>query len=128
MNNIFQFSRFFYLFRKTVLERPVQIFGIVILNLIVVLLMYAFLRNILGWAPTQNLTFIWGFVFGGCYLSASVFSYFTTNATGSSYLTLPASHLEKWLCGILITWVLYVIVFLLYYKAVDYAFVSYYHK
>lgn len=127
MNDIFSSRRFFYLFKKTVLERPVQIFGIVALNFIVVLLMYAFLRNIIGWEETQNLTFIWGLVFGGCYLSAAVFSYFSSNASGSSYLTLPASHLEKWLCGILITWVLYVIVFLLYFRAVDSIFVSYYH-
>jgi hypothetical protein len=128
MNNLFQFTRFMYLFRKTVLEKPVQIFGIVILNLVVVLLMYAFLRNIIGWPGTQNLTFIWGFVFGGCYLSAAVFSNFNSNASGSSFLTLPASHLEKWLCGILITWVLYVVVFLLYYKGIDAIFVNYYHR
>jgi hypothetical protein len=128
MNNIFQPVRFVYLFRKTLLEKPVQIFGIVILNLVVVLLMYAFLRDIIGWQGTQNLTFVWGFVFGGCYLSAAVFSNFNTNAGGSSFLTLPASHLEKWLCGILITWVLYVIVFLLYFKGVDAMFVGYYHR
>ena len=92
MNNFFQPTRFFYLFRKTVLERPVQIFGIVVLNLVVVLMMYAFLRNILGWTATQNLTFLWGLVFGGCYLSAAVFNYFSTNASGSSFLTLPASQ------------------------------------
>jgi hypothetical protein len=128
MNNTFEPVRFIHLFRKTVLEKPVQIFGIVILNLVVVLLMYAFLRNIIGWSGTQNLTFIWGFVFGGCYLSAAVFSNFNTNASGSSFLTLPASHFEKWLCGILITWVLYVVVFLLYYKGVDAIFVDYYHR
>jgi hypothetical protein len=128
MNNTFHPMRFFYFFRKTILERPVQIFGIVLLNLVVVLLMYAFLRDIIGWHSTQNLTFLWGFVFGGCYLSAAVFSYFSSNASGSSFLTLPASHFEKWLCGILITWVFYVAVFLLYYKAVDSTFVSYYHR
>lgn len=128
MKNIFQPVRFLYLFRKTVLERPVQIFGIVVLNLVVVLMLYAFLRNIIGWSATQNITFLWGLVFGGCYLSAAVFSYFSSNASGSSYLTLPASHFEKWLCGILITWVLYVAVFLLYYKAIDSAFVGYYHQ
>src|SRR5207237_4369479 len=42
-------------------------------------------------------------------------------------LTLPASNFEKWLCGILITWVLYVIVFLLFFRGIDTIFVSYYH-
>lgn len=128
MNNTFHLTRFFFLFRKTVYERPVQVFGIVILNLIVVLLMYAFLRDIIGWPGTQNLTFIWGFVFGGCYLSAAIFSNFSTNARGSSFLTLPASNLEKWLCGVLLTWVFYVFIFLLYYKGLDASFVGYYHS
>lgn len=127
MNNTFNFKRFLFLFRKTIYERPAQVFGIVGLNLIVVLLMYAFLRDIIGWPGTQNLTFIWGLVFGGCYLSAAIFSNFSSNARGSSYLTLPASNLEKWLCGVLLTWVIYVLIFLFYYKGMDAAFVSYYH-
>ncbi len=128
MNNIFSLTRFLLLFRKTVLERPTQIFGIVVLNLVVVLMMYGFLRSIIGWSGTQNLTFIWGFVFGGCYLSAAVFGYFSSNASGSSYLTLPCSHLEKWLCGVLITWVLYVALFLVYYRFMDMVFVDFYHR
>src|SRR6187551_3616271 len=89
MNNTFNFKRFSWIFRKTILERPVQILGIIILNFILVLLLYSFMREIIGWDATQNLTFLWGFVFGGCYLSAAVFNYFSTNANGSSYLTLP---------------------------------------
>ena len=128
MNNTFNLKRFTWIFRKTLLERPVQIFGIIILNFILVLLLYSFMREIIGWDGTQNLTFLWGFVFGGCYLSAAVFNYFSTNANGSSYLTLPCSALEKWLCAILITGVLYTISFLLFFKAMDAAFVSYYHQ
>ena len=127
MNNTFNLLRFYHFFRKTVLERPWQIIGIVLLNFIVILILYAFLRDIIGWNPTQNLTFNAGFVFGGCYLSATLFNYFSSNANGFSFLTLPVSLLEKWLCAMLITWVLYVIAFFVFYVSIDHLFVSYYH-
>lgn len=128
MNNIFSFRRFTWIFRKTLLERPVQLFGIVALDFILILLLYSFLRTILGWGPTQNLTFFWGLSFGGCYLSAALFNYFSSNANGSSYLTLPCSALEKWLTAIIIVGVLYTTAFLLFYKGMDALFVSYYHQ
>lgn len=128
MDNTFSLLRFFRFFRKTLLERPVQIFGIAGLNFIAVLLMYVFLRDILGWNAAQNLTFVWGMVFGGCYLSAVVFGHFSSNASGASFLTLPGSAFEKWLTGLIITWILYVVVFMMLYKLMDAAFVSYYHS
>jgi hypothetical protein len=60
MNNTFNLKRFTWIFRKTILERPVQILGIIILNFILVLLLYSFMREIIGWDATQNLTFLWG--------------------------------------------------------------------
>jgi hypothetical protein len=128
MNNTFYFPRFILLLRKTLMERPAQTFGVVLLNFIVIVLLYAFLRDIIGWDGTQNLTFFWGFIFGGCYLSAAMFNHFSSNANGSAFLTLPCSTLEKWLCAFLISCVLYVIVYLLFFKAVDFAFVQYYHS
>ncbi|MGI8636650.1 MAG: hypothetical protein ACR2KZ_14735, partial [Segetibacter sp.] len=56
-----------------------------------------------------------------------VFNYFTSNAGGSSYLTLPASHFEKWLCAVLITGVLFTTVFLAFYRIIDLTFVTMYH-
>jgi hypothetical protein len=128
MNNVFNFKRFTWIFRKTLMERPVQLFGIFALDFILVLMLYAFMRDILGWGPTQNLTFFWGLSFGGCYLSAALFNYFSSNANGSSYLTLPCSALEKWLCAIIIVGVIYTTAFVLFYKGIDTAFVSYYHQ
>ena len=128
MNNLFNFKRFTWIFRKTLLERPVQLLGIFILDFIIVLLLYTFLRVILGWGPTQNMTFFLGLSFGGCYLSAALFNYFSSNANGSSYLTLPCSALEKWLTAIIIVIVLYTAAFILFYKGMDAAFVSYYHQ
>lgn len=128
MNNTFHLPRFLLLLRKTLLERPLQTSGIVLLNFIVIALLYAFLRDIIGWDGTQNLTFLWGFIFGGCYLSAAMFNYFSTNANGSAFLTLPCSTLEKWLCAFLISGVLYVIVYVAFFKTLDFAFVQYYHS
>jgi hypothetical protein len=128
MNNVFDLRRFSRLLKKTIVEWPVKVFGIVALTFIVMLLLYAFLRDIIGWVPTQNMTFLFGFLFAGCYLSTSVFHYFSSSPSGSSFLTLPASHLEKWLCGVVITWLLYVPLFLAYYKGIDTVFVSYYHQ
>jgi hypothetical protein len=128
MSNLFNFKRFTWIFRKTILERPVQVLGIFALDFILVLLLYIFLREVLGWGPTQNMTFFWGLSFGGCYLSAALFNYFASNANGSSYLTLPCSALEKWLTAIVIVVVLYTAAFILFYKGMDAAFVSYYHQ
>ena len=128
MNNIFNFKRFTWIFRKTIMERPVQLLGIFVLDFILVLLLYGFLRNIMGWGPTQNMTFFLGLSFGGCYLSAALFNYFSSNANGLSYLTLPCSAFEKWLCTIIITGVIYTAAFILFYKSMDTFFVNYYHQ
>jgi hypothetical protein len=128
MNNVFNFKRFTWIFRKTIMERPVQLLGIFALVFLVVLILYTILRTVLGWGPTQNLAFFWGLSFGGCYLAAALFNYFTSNANGSSYLTLPCSALEKWLTAIIIVGVLYTGSFILFFKGVDAAFVNYYHQ
>ena len=47
---------------------------------------------------------------------------------GSSFLTLPASHLEKWLCGVLLAGVFYLGIFLLFFRVMDQFFVDNYHN
>ena len=128
MNNLFSLKRFSFLFKKTLFERPMQMFGFTGLILAVVFIIYAICKSQIGFTAAQNLSFIWGLAGGGCFLSSFVFGYFSSNASGSSYLTLPASHFEKWLCGILITGVLYVGIFLLFYRLMDAGFVAMYHK
>ena len=61
-------------------------------------------------------------------LASLVFGYFSDTATGSSYMTLPVSVFEKWLCGILIVSVLYVGCFLLFFRGLDTLFVHLYHN
>lgn len=128
MNNTFEFKRFGLLFKKTILERPAQLMGLTALILAVTFILYGGALYTMGWNPAQNIAFTWGFVGGGCFMSSVVFGYFGTNASGSAYLTLPASAFEKWLCGILITGVLFTCIFLVFYRLMDTCFVTAYHN
>lgn len=128
MNNTFSLKRFGFLFKKVILERPMQIIGVMVLLLILSLILYAVAKRLAGFNAAQNLTFIWGLSGGGFLLASFVFGYFSTNASGASYLTLPASYFEKWLCGILIVGVIYPFIFLLFYHLVDISFVASYHN
>lgn len=129
MNDTFNMKRFTWFFKKTILERPMQLFGLIGLILLIDLLCYAIGINIkMVWDAVQELTFCYGFIGGGCFLASFVFNYFSSNARGASYLTLPASSFEKWLCGVLITVVLYTIIFLVFYRIMDTTFVGLYHK
>jgi len=128
MNDTFEFKRFALLLKKTIFERPMQLIGLTGLILAAALILYSIVVYTVGWQAAQSISFIWGFVGGGCFLSAAVFGYFNTNASGSAYLTLPASTFEKWLSGIIIAGVLFTGVFLLFYRLVDTTFVSAYHN
>ena len=128
MNNTFNIHRFGLLFKKTLLERPMQLFGLTALSLSIVFITYVLGKMLAGFEDGQNISFMLGLVGGGCFLASFVFSYFTSNAIGSSYITLPASAFEKWLCGVLITGVFYLVLFLLFYRFIDILFVGIYHR
>jgi len=129
MNDIFNIKRFGWLLRKTTFERPVQLAGLIGLILLIDLLFYAIGTNIkMVWDAVQELSFTFGFVGGGSFLAAFVFNYFSSNASGSSYLTLPASSFEKWLCGVLISGVMFTLIFIVFYRIMDITFVGIYHK
>jgi hypothetical protein len=127
MNNTFSFRRFGWLFRKTILERPMQILGMVLLSLVNVFFIYVISKFLSGFDVAQNAAFMIGLIGGGCFLAAQIYNYFNSNAMGSSFLTLPASHLEKWLCGVLIAGVLYLLIFLGFFRVMDQFFVDNYH-
>jgi len=128
MNDLFNARRFLLLLKKTFIERPVQTFGIMGLLLVLSVILYAVVKKIAGFSPAQNITLIWGLAGGGFFLTSFVFGYFGTNANGCSYLTLPVSFLEKWLCAIVIAGILYPVVFLSCYHLIDVIFVAAYHR
>ena len=127
MNNTFHAKRFGLFFKKTLLESPVQMFGFTGLLLALVLILYVVAKTLSGFTAAQNLTFIWGLAGGSFFLASFVFGYFSSNACGSSFLTLPASQFEKWLTGVLIAGVLYPLIFLILYRVIDSSFVAIYH-
>jgi hypothetical protein len=127
MSNTFSAKRFGFLFKKTLFERPMQMFGFTGLILAIIFIMYFTIKSLWGFEGAQVISFVWGLAGGGCFLASVVFGYFYSNASGSSYLTLPASHFEKWLCGILISGILYPFIFLLFFRLMDAGFVAIYH-
>jgi hypothetical protein len=128
MNNTFNARRFWLFLKKTLLERPVQLFGFTGLILAIVLIIYVVCKSQISFPAAQNISFIWGLAGGGCFLASFIFSYFSTNANGSSFLTLPASSFEKWLCGVLIAGIFYPFIFLVFYRLMDAGFVAMFHN
>ncbi len=127
MNNFFSIPRFLLLFRKTVMERPMQLLGSIGLMLAGSLIIYTVFAEFIFIGAAQNLAFMWGLFGGGSFISSLVFGYFSSNAMGSSYLTLPASAFEKWLCGVLLVGVIYPVIFCLFFRGVDVVFIHFYH-
>lgn len=128
MNDTFNMRRFGLLFKKAVMERPTQMFGLPGLTMIAVLLIYAILKTLIGYEEAQNVSFIFGLLGGGAFLGSLVFGYFSSGASGTSFLTLPASGFEKWLCAVLITGVLFTGLFVAFFHFTDVAFVHLYRN
>jgi hypothetical protein len=128
MNNTFNARRFGLLLKKMLLEKPTQILGFTGLIFLFILILYYIMKTFVSVMGAQSLTFLWGFVGGDFILAAFVFNFFYSAASGSSYLTLPVSNLEKWLTAVVIVAVLYPITFMLFYRIMDACFVLAYHN
>lgn len=128
MNDIFSLQRFAWLMRKIIIERTVQILGTIGLSISITVILYAMARLMQDVSVAQNVSFLIGLTLGGPLVASVVFGYFGNNATGASFLTLPASVLEKWLSGVLIVGVIYFLIFLLCFRLMDFAFVAQYHN
>ncbi len=128
MENVFSLPRFWWLLKKTLLERPTQMIGLTGLSLALSLLAYGLVKIFSGFDDAQNAAFMIGLTAGGCFLASFVYGQFASNASGSSFLTLPASQFEKWLAGVVITGALFMLIFLLFFRAMDTTFVYFYHR
>jgi len=102
--------------------------GLMGLTLLTTALFYLVFKIFLPFEEAQTGAFITGFVVGGSMLASAAFNYFSTTANGSSYLTLPASSFEKWLCAILIVGVLFPGIFLLLFRVLDLTIIHLYHS
>jgi hypothetical protein len=128
MNNSFSITRFWWLFKKTILERPSQFLGLTGLIFLLCFIIFFVVKTLSGFEDAQDASFIIGLIGGGCFLASFVYNHFSSNASGSSFLTLPASQLEKWLCGVVITGICYLALFLLFFRIMDTSFVAVYHN
>lgn len=127
-NNIFNLKRFLNLLKKTIFERPTQTFGLTFLVMALVLILYTSCRFVFGYESTQVITFFLGLIAGGYFLAGTVLGNYSTSPTGSSFLTLPASAFEKWLCGVIIILLLFLPLFLIFYRIMDASLVTLYHN
>jgi hypothetical protein len=118
MNNTFNPKRFGLLFKKTMLEKPTQMFGFTGLIFLFILIMYYIMKTFASFQAAQNISFIWGLVGGDFILTSFMFNYFSSTASGSFYLTLPVSNFERWLCAVVIA----------FYRIMDAGFVAAYHN
>ena len=91
MNDTFQWKRFGFLLRKTVLEKSVLVVGGISLLLTLSFITYLVAKVIAGFGTAQNLTFIWGLTLGSALMASAILGNFGSNAQGISYLMLPAS-------------------------------------
>lgn len=128
MSNTFNLKRFGLLFKKTLLEKPMQMFGFTGLIFLFILIVYYIFKTFVNFQAAQNVSFLWGMVGGDFILASFVFNYFSTSASGSSYLTLPVSNFEKWLSAVLIAGVLYPLIFMVFYRIMDAGFIAAYHN
>lgn len=67
----------------------------------------------------QYATYYSGLFFVGCLYASTIFSELSGKAQGIHYLSIPASHLEKLLCGILFGVVLFFIAYTIIFYIVD---------
>ena len=128
MNNTFNSKRFGLLFKKTLLEKPMQMFGFTGLIFLFILIVYYIVKTFVNFQVAQNISFLWGLVGGDFILASFMFNYFSSTANGSSYLTLPVSNFEKWLCAVLIAGILYPLIFMVFFRIMDAGFIAAYHN
>jgi hypothetical protein len=128
MNDIFNFNRFGLLFKKIFLEQGLQLLGAMAVAIVLTLLFYhPYNAKLLDTYPDYDIAPSI-FVLSGITLTYFVFGHFADNAKGYNYLLLPASFFEKWLCGLLITGVLFFTIYLIFFRIWDSHCVDTFHK
>ncbi len=128
MNEILNIRRFGLLFKKLLFEQPLQTFGLLGVVLVGTLLFYQpySLQNMRYGDAEQILNFV--LFLGGGSLTFFMFSHFSDNAKGYTYLLMPSSYFEKWLCGFIVVCVLFLGIYLTFFRIVDSTYVNAFHK
>jgi hypothetical protein len=124
MNETFNFRRFGLLFKKTLFEQPLQTFGVLGIAILATLLLYRpyDIRNMSSSVQIDTLLPI--LFIGGGSLTYFIFSHFSENSKGYNYLLLPSSFLEKWLCGFIIPCVVFLGIYLIFFRILDTIYIN----
>jgi hypothetical protein len=128
MNDIFNVRRFGLLFKKLLLEQSLQLFGVLVVAIVLTLLFYK-PYNVKTLDIYPNFDIMPGIlIISGITLTFFLFSHFSDNAKGYNFLLLPTSFFEKWLSGFLITGVLFFSIYLVFFRVWDSYCVDTFHK
>jgi hypothetical protein len=128
MNDTFDIKRFGLVFKKLIFERMLQLVGSFILLAILTWYFYQLGGNMnIGWKEMQSQSFLIGLVLGGIYWVSVGFNNFSDRAEGYGFLTLPASHLEKWL-SVVVLLVIFFISFCLFFRGLDTIYTNYFRN
>ncbi len=130
MNNIFNLRRFGLLFKKTLFEHPLQTFGVLCIALVATFLFYhPYKCDSNSIQIGDNTPFIMTILFlSGSSLVFFQFSQFSDNAKGYNYLLLPSSYFEKWFSGLIMTCVLFLGIYLVFFRLIDSYCVNTFHN
>ena len=119
MNNIFSLPRFLMLFKKHLFEKGKEyLLSILTLTIILIgLLAFVAYKDASGLTEDmQKLVFVLTFCLSGIIFTSMIFSDLGNKRKATTYLMLPASHLEKYL----VTWIFSYLIFQLVFTAVFY--------
>lgn len=120
MNQLFDINRFGLLVAKHWRENRNRYLLSLLAMGGIMLLWLAFLFTVSGYQPfdsdTQLMTYYGGLFIIGTLYASLLFSDLSSTSKGMNYLSLPASHLEKLLCGLLYV----VVIFFVCYTALFY--------
>jgi len=125
--NTFNLKRFLMLFKKHSYEKGKEyILSILTITIIqIVLFIYAAYMNASGLKENyQQVFFIVGILLCGMIFTSIIFSDLNDKRKATSYLTLPASHLEKYLVNWLFSYLIFQLVFISVFYIATYAVLS----
>jgi hypothetical protein len=126
MNDIFDIKRFGLVFKKLLFEKSLNLIGSFVLVALFAWIVYHLNGDMNeGWWMAQVPSFLPSLMFGGIYWVSVGFNHFSDKTEGYGFLTLPASHLEKWLSVVVLTCI-FLVVFCLFFRVMDASYMSYY--
>jgi hypothetical protein len=127
MNDTFDIKRFGLVFKKLLFEKSLNLIGSFVLVSLLAWSTYHFNGDSDndGWYMVQPQSFMIGLILGGIYWVSVGFSYFSDKTEGYGFLTLPASHLEKWFSVVVLACI-FLGAFCLFFRAMDAFYTSYF--